>query len=79
MNLAELFNTYSLQARLQPAILALLPRIESVAVWVSVLHDLSACCRRQVAGRKVGCDWWCQRVEVEAWTFDHMAVKQKQR
>ena len=41
MDLTELFDTYSLQARLQPALLALFPLFVTVAVWVPALYDLS--------------------------------------
>ena len=49
MKLAELLDTYGLQAQLQPALLALFSLFVTVVVWVPALHDLSACRRRQVA------------------------------
>lgn len=41
MKLTELFDTYSLLARLQPALLVLFPLFVTVAAWVPALYDLS--------------------------------------
>lgn len=42
MDLGDLFDTYSRQARLQPALLALFPMFVTVAVWVPALYDFAA-------------------------------------
>src|SRR5690348_16376746 len=41
MNLSEIFDTYSLQARLQPALLTLAPIFFSVAVWYPKQYDVA--------------------------------------
>ena len=42
MDLGDLFDTYSRQARLQPALLALFPLFVTVAVWVPALYKFAA-------------------------------------
>ena len=39
MNLTDLFDTYSRQARLQPALLVLFPLFVTIAVWVPALYQ----------------------------------------
>lgn len=40
--MANLFDTYSRQARLQPALFALFPLLVTIAVWVPTLYNLAA-------------------------------------
>ena len=42
MDLGDLFDGYSRQARLQPALLALFPLFVTIAVWVPALYDFAA-------------------------------------
>ncbi len=42
MDLGDLFDGYSRQARLQPELLALFPLFVTVAVWVPALYDFAA-------------------------------------
>lgn len=42
MNLTDLFDTYSRQARLQPALLVLFPLFVTIAIWVPALYQVAA-------------------------------------
>ena len=42
MNLGKLFDTYSLRARLQPALLTLFPLFVPISVWVPALYQTAA-------------------------------------
>ena len=42
MDLGDLFDTYSLRARLQPALLPLFPLFVTIAVWVPGLYHTGA-------------------------------------